>query len=485
VVTSSGIFVDGEWQPSAGSNRIDVISPYSEQKIGDVADGVPEDMDRAVSAARQALGGPWSALSPDGRAKVMQRFLDVFRDRSEEVVRAQTLEMGCPISQVRPRHVAGAMALLEYYTTLIGSTAFEEERSGVRSQSVVRKRPVGVVAAVIPWNGPTPLTMAKLAPALAAGCTVVLKPAPEAPFSPYALADIAREAEMPAGVFNVVPAGREVGEYLVSHPGVDKVAFTGSAAAGKRIASICGERLKRVTLELGGKSAAIILDDADIVATVEGLRESTFFNAGQVCGATTRILVPNRIYREFTAAMVSMAESLRIGDPLDPATELGPLVAERQRRRVEEYIRIGVEQGAKIATGGRRPANMPTGWYVEPTLFVEADNSMTIAQEEIFGPVMTLIPYTTEHEAIAIANDSEYGLGGSVWTTDVGHGLAVAAQVETGTMAINGFGCDIVAPFGGVKCSGMGREFGPEGLAAYVELQSLRLPAGYSPGLLS
>jgi aldehyde dehydrogenase (NAD+) len=481
VVHCTQVFIDGAWQQTASSNRIDVISPHSERKIGDVPDGARDDIDLAVASARRALTGPWGKLDGAGRASLMQRFLEVFRSRAEEVARAQSLEMGCPLAHVRTRHVAGAIRLLEYYTDLARTTAFEEARSGATSQSLVRRRPAGVVAAIIPWNGPTPVAMVKVAPALAAGCTVVLKPAPEAPFSPYVIADIAREAGLPPGVLNVVPGGPEVGEYLVTHSGVNNVSFTGSARAGRRIASLCGERLTRVTLELGGKSAAIVLDDADVELTVEGLREATFFNAGQVCAATTRILIPRRRYEEFSGAIVTMAEGLRIGDPLDATTQLGPLVSERQRSRVEDYMRIGLEDGAIVATGGGRPQSMPTGWYLEPTVFVKADNSMTIAREEIFGPVITLIPYSTETEAIAIANDSEYGLGGAVWTSDVEHGLSIAGQVESGTIAVNGFGCDIVAPFGGMKASGLGREYGPEGLDAFIQMQSLRLPAGYQP----
>jgi aldehyde dehydrogenase (NAD+) len=268
-----------------------------------------------------------------------------------------------------------------------------------------------------------------------------------------------------------------VGEHLVTHRGTDKIAFTGSPSAGRRIASLCGEQLKRVTLELGGKSAAIIMDDADMDATLEGLKVASFANNGQVCASNTRLLVPAQSYDDWVDAVGVLAASLPVGDPFDPATWVGPLVAERQRDRVEGYIKVGIDEGAKVVTGGKRPGEQPTGWYVEPTVFADADNGMRIAREEIFGPVVAVIPYRDEADAIAIANDSEYGLHGSVWTRDKGHGLEVAGQVRTGTLAINGFGVDMTSPFGGMKGSGLGREMGPEGIHAYLEDQSILLGA--------
>jgi betaine-aldehyde dehydrogenase len=321
--------------------------------------------------------------------------------------------------------------------------------------------------------------MSKLAPALIAGCTIVIKPSPETPFDAFLMADILNEAGIPKGVVSVIPAGREVGEHLVRHPGVDKIAFTGSTAAGRRIASICGEQLKRVSLELGGKSAAIILDDADLAATVQGLKFASLMNNGQACVAQTRILASRNRHDEVVEALSEMVGALAVGDPQNEATEVGPLVAERQQERVEKYIALGQEEGAKVSVGGSgRPSGLEKGWYVKPTVFSSVDNSMRIAREEIFGPVLAVIPYDDPEDAVRLANDSEYGLAGSVWTSDVDHGLEIARRVRAGTYGVNQYTMDFVAPFGGYKASGIGREFGIEGLTHYIELKSIVPPAG-------
>jgi aldehyde dehydrogenase (NAD+) len=343
----------------------------------------------------------------------------------------------------------------------------------------VRSEGVGVVGAIVPWNVPQFVTMSKLAPALLAGCSIVLKPSPETPLDAFLMAEILDEAGIPDGVISVIPAGREVGEHLVRHPGVDKIAFTGSTAAGRRIGAICGEQLKRVSLELGGKSAAIILDDADLAATVEGLKFASLMNNGQACVAQTRILASRSRYDEVVDAVATMVGGLQVGDPEDPATEVGPLVAERQQERVEKYIAVGQEEGARVVVGGNgRPEGTERGWYVQPTVFAGVTNEMRIAREEIFGPVLSVIPFDDVDDAVRIANDSEYGLAGSVWTGDLDVGMDVARRVRTGTYGINQYTMDFVAPFGGFKSSGIGREFGKEGLEHYLELKSIVPPGG-------
>jgi betaine-aldehyde dehydrogenase len=347
------------------------------------------------------------------------------------------------------------------------------------SDVIVRREAAGVVGAIVPWNVPQFVTMSKLAPALITGCTIVIKPSPETPLDGFKMAEILDEAGIPKGVVSIIPAGREVGEHLVKHPDVDKIAFTGSTAAGRRIAAICGEQLKRCTLELGGKSAAIILDDADLASTVEGLKFASLMNNGQACVAQTRILASRGRYDEVVDAVAGMVAALAVGDPHDAATEVGPLVAERQQERVEKYVALGQEEGAKVVVGGNgRPDGMEKGWYVKPTVFSNVDNSMRIAQEEIFGPVVAVIPYDDPDDAVRIANDSDYGLAGSVWTADIDAGLDIARRVRAGTYGVNQYTMDFVAPFGGFKGSGLGREFGREGIDAYVELKSIVPPAG-------
>ncbi len=473
------LFIGGEWVKPASDAVIEVISPQTEEVIATVPDSSTEDVDRAVAAARTAFDeGDWPQRSPEERIAAVQKFAELYAGRLGDMAQVITDEMGSPISFSNLGQAPAAWMMLNTFIGLAGAYPWEETRTGMLGTDiVVRSEPVGVVAGVVPWNVPQFVTMSKLAPALLTGCTVVMKPAPETPLDAILMAELLSEAGIPKGVVSIVPAGREVGEHLVRHPGVDKVAFTGSTAAGRRIAAICGEQLKRVSLELGGKSAAIILDDADLEQTMNGLRFASLMNNGQACVAQTRVLASRARYDEVVDALSGMVSSMAVGDPNDPTTEIGPLVAKRQQERVEKYIALGQEEGARVVVGGSgRPNGMDKGWYVQPTVFANATNDMRIAREEIFGPVLTVIPFDDVKDAVRIANDSEYGLAGSVWTGDAELGMDIARRVRTGTYGVNQYTMDFVAPFGGYKSSGIGREFGKEGIEHYTELKSIVPP---------
>jgi acyl-CoA reductase-like NAD-dependent aldehyde dehydrogenase len=435
-------------------------------------------VDAAVAAARRAFDRPggWAHWDPERRAEVLDRLADAVERRSEAMSERVSSQNGMPISLARAREGRIPAAVFRYYARLARETPFEEIRSGFfGGKAQVRRLAVGVVAAIVPWNYPQMLTAYKLAPAMAAGCTVVVKPSPETVLDAYLLAEAVEDAEVPAGVVNIVAAGREVGAHLVAHPGVDKVAFTGSTVAGRAIAEVCGALLRPVTLELGGKSAAIVLDDADLDLTRIGadLYAATMAYSGQTCHLSTRVLAPRSRYGEVVEAFTALARSLPVGDALDPDTRIGPLVTSQARERVERYIVRGLAEGARLTTGGARPADADQGWFVEPTVFADVDNASTIAREEIFGPVVSVIPYGGTDEAVRIANDSDYGLGGTVWTTDPERGAAVARRIRTGSIGVNRFRPDPAMPFGGFKNSGLGRELGPEGLAPYLEYQTV------------
>ncbi len=470
------LFIGGEWVDPAGSDVIEVISPHTEEVIAKVPEGTTADIDRAVAAARTAFDdGEWPRMSPQDRIAAVQRFSDLYAARMMDMAQVITTEMGSPISFSQLAQSPAPWMMLNSFIQVATDYDWEEERMGaLGSPVIVRSEGVGVVGAIVPWNVPQFVTMSKLAPALLSGSTIVIKPSPETPLDAILMAELLEEAGIPKGVVSVVPAGREVGEHLVRHRDVDKIAFTGSTAAGRTIASICGEQLKRVSLELGGKSAAIILDDADLAATVEGLKFASLMNNGQACVAQTRILASRKNYAAVVDALGEAVAGMKVGDPDDPTTEIGPLVAERQQERVDKYIALGQEEGARLVVGGNgRPAGIERGWYVQPTVFADVDNSMRIAQEEIFGPVLAVIPFDDVDDAVRIANDSEFGLAGSVWTGDNEVGMDVARRVRTGTFGVNQYSMDFVAPFGGFKASGIGREFGREGLEHYLELKSI------------
>jgi acyl-CoA reductase-like NAD-dependent aldehyde dehydrogenase len=475
------LFIDGQWSTPDSGTAIDVISPHSQEVIGRVSFAGPADVDRAVQAARTAFdGGPWPRMQPAERIAAVTRLAELYKEHRGDMAELITAEIGAPISFAKRAQVRIPLMMFSAFCDLAGRYDWQEARPGLYGNDIrILKQPVGVVAAVVPWNMPQFLTVCKIIPALLAGCCVVLKPAPESVLDAQLFADLVQQADFPSGVLNVVPGDSAVGECLVRHPGVDKVSFTGSTAAGRQVAMACAEGLKQVSLELGGKSAAIVLDDADPAKVAAAIQAASLANSGQVCNALSRILVPASRQDDFVDALAAGMESMSVGDPSDPETQLGPLVAERQQTRVRGYIEEGQREGARLVVGGTGlPDRLDKGWYVKPTLFSNAHNDMRIAREEIFGPVLTVIGYENDDDAVRIANDSEYGLAGSVFTQDVDRGFGIATRVRSGTFGVNeGYIMDPVAPFGGVKQSGYGRELGREGLESYLVSQSVSCSA--------
>ena len=476
------MFIDGDWV-TAGGGRLDIVDPATEQTMATALDADPDEAERAVTAARRAFDtGDWPRRSLKDQTEIFEAVLAQLDARAEEFALLQTAQMGVPITVSRAMINAG-VNLFQAYVDGANSLQYEYLRRDAFGQSLVRNEPVGVVAAVTPWNGPLATVMNKVIPAMLTGCTVVLKPAPETPLDGGLFAELCSQAGLPPGVFNVVTGGRETGRALVASPGVDKVTFTGSTASGREVGEICGRQFKRMSLELGGKSAGIILPDADLDATVPQVVMGNFFNTGQACIAITRVLAPASLHDEIVDAMSVSASGLVVGDPSEETTELGPLVSSRQRDRVERYMAAGRDAGATVVLGGGRPDHLDRGWYVEPTIFTGVTNDLEIARDEIFGPVMSVIPYGTEAEAIAIANDSDYGLHGAVFTADPERGLAVARSIRSGSVSINTFGLTPATPYGGLKGSGVGREHGKEGVAAFVEPRSYVIPADFAATL--
>jgi aldehyde dehydrogenase (NAD+) len=476
VVERSTFFVGGAWNPPSGDERVDVLEAATGAPFGVAALAGTADVDAAVAAAGAALRGEWGRTTGTERAEAMRRLAAAMTSRAEDTAALVSRENGMPRPLSIGANGLAPPAMLDYYAGLAEELDRDDVRSGALARVHVRREPVGVVAAVTPWNYPQALAAMKIAPALAAGCTVVLKPAPETALDAYVWAEAALEAGLPAGVLNVVPGGREAGAHLVAHPDVDKVAFTGSTAAGRAIGEVCGRLLRPVTLELGGKSAALRADDADLDAFLAALPEVSLANNGQTCHACTRrVLAPRARYEEIVDAITDTVRSLPIGDPLDRRTRIGPVVSAAQRDRVLCHVDAGRAAGARLTTGGGVPERFDRGWFVEPTVFAGVDNDSVIAREEIFGPVLCVLPYDDTEDAIRIANDSEYGLGGTVWTTDPERSRAIPDRIRSGTVGINHYALDVLGPFGGVKASGLGRELGPEGLTPYVALKSVYL----------
>jgi aldehyde dehydrogenase (NAD+) len=469
------IFIGGEWVKPSTGKAITLVNPNTEQPVGRVAEAVETDMDRAVEAARKAFdAGPWPATPPAERAKYLYRLADALKKREPEIAAAWSAQIGV-LSTVAPFIVGGGAASVSQLASVVESYEFEKPaETQVADTAIVVREPVGVVAAIAPWNAPYTIMLSKAAAALAAGCTVIMKPSPETPLEAYIIAEAAEEIGLPPGVVNLVCGDRAASDHLVCNPGVDKVSFTGSTVAGKRIGAVCAERVARCTLELGGKSAAIVRDDYSTQEAAQLLTSTITVFSGQVCAMLSRAIVPRRRHDELADAIAGEMKKIRIGYSDDPETQLGPLAMARQRDRVEGYIEKG-KASADLVTGGQRPSQLNRGYFIEPTLFANVDNNSVIAQEEIFGPVLGLIPCEDEEDAIRIANESNYGLNGSVLTHDHEAAYRIARKVRAGGVAQNGMRADFSLPFGGFKQSGIGREGGAEGLAAYLETKTILL----------
>jgi aldehyde dehydrogenase (NAD+) len=465
------VYIGGEWVAPAGAEAIEVVEPATEEVMGRVPRGTAADADRAVAAARAAFDG-WAATPLEERAGWLRRLHEGLVARSDEIGTLIAREVGMPISMATLVQAIAPALVVGSYADLVLDHPFEEKVG----RSLVLREPVGVVAAITPCNYPLYQLACKVAPALAAGCTVVAKPSEIAPLSAFVLADVAGEVGLPPGVLNVVSGyGPEVGATLIAHPEVDMVSFTGSTTAGRAVAAAAASTVKRVTLELGGKSPSVVLDDADLEEAVRATVSQCYLNAGQTCLSWTRLLVPRSRHDEAAALAAKVAEEFVPGDPLADA-RLGPVASRVQQERVQSYIRRGIEEGATLVAGGPEPpVGLDRGYYVQPTVFADVTPEMTIAQEEIFGPVLSVIPYDDEDDAVAIANGTIYGLHGAVFSSDRDRALAFARRLRTGQVDVNGGGYNHLAPFGGYKQSGLGRELGRSGLEEYLETKSVQL----------
>ena len=471
------LFIGGQWQQPHCDKKLEIVCPVTENTIGHVPEADTKDVDQAVAAARTAFDhGEWPTLAPKVRADYVKQLAEELRKRQDDLARAWTAQMGAPYNYTSPM-TSAVIGFYDYYAGLAEQFPWTEEKttSHADSYGLLVREPVGVVAAIVPWNGPLFVMTTKVAPALIAGCTVIVKPSPETPLESYIFAECVEAAGFPPGVVNVVPAERQVSEYLVSQPGVDKVSFTGSTSAGKRIGSVCADRVSRATLELGGKSAALILDDYDLESAVKILAPTSCRNSGQVCSNLTRYLISEQRHDDFVALLAEEMKKIKVGDPLSDDTFMGPLATKRQLEKVKHYVNIAKDEGAELVLGGNQPAGIERGYFFEPTLFANVDNKSKIAQEEVFGPVVAVIPYKDLDDAIQKANDSNYGLNGAVFTNDVNLAYEVARKIRTGTVAQNGSKADFTIAFGGFKESGIGREGGVEAINHYVELKTIVL----------
>jgi aldehyde dehydrogenase (NAD+) len=470
------LYIGGRWVPPQGGH-IEVVDPVTEEVCARVAEANEADMDAAVAAAREAFDrGPWPGLAVSERARYLRAMAEHLRGRKDELVNAYIAEIGA-LQSMAEFMIPAATATLASYAGI--GERYEwisrPETGQPGGVALVLREPVGVVAAIAPWNAPYAIMTQKIAPALIAGCTVIMKPAPETPLEAYLIAEAAEAVGLPPGVLNLVPGHREAADHLVRNPGVDKISFTGSTAAGRRIASVTGERIARVTLELGGKSPAVVLDDYPLETAATVLARTITVMAGQVCAMLSRAIVPAARFGEYAEAIAAEMKRVKVGLPRDPETQMGPLAMARQRDRVEGYIQAGLESGARILTGGGRPAHLPKGYFIEPTLFVDVDPKSRIAQEEIFGPVLCLFPARDVDEAVQLANDTIYGLNASVLTGDPDQAFQVGRRIRSGNLGQNGMKADFNLPFGGCKQSGVGREGGIEGLLPYIETRTLLL----------
>lgn len=479
IAQPSNLFIAGHWRAPAAAGTIPVVSAHDGSVILEVGEATAPDMDAAVIAARAAFDtGPWRELAPDARGEALRRLHRALQPRVPELVAAWIDQIGS-LATVAPFVIGGGMATLEYYAGLAETYEFVQPQApadGIGEAMVVRE-PVGVVVAITPWNNPFGIMISKVAAALAAGCCVVMKPAPETPLEAYIIAEAAEEAGLPPGVINLVPSYRDAADHLVGNSGVDKVSLTGSTIAGKRVAQVCGARVARYTLELGGNSAALVMADADLDQAADVLTRTIIMSAGQVCATLSRVIVDATVHDRLVDLIRARMAQVRVGDPLDPSTELGPLAMERQRSKVEELIAAGLAEGATLVHGGGRPTHLPRGWYIEPTLFTDVAPGMRIAREEIFGPVLAILPFETEAEAITTANDSDFGLFGAVFTADRDTAYRIARAMRTGTICHNSFRFDPYLPFGGFKQSGVGREGGEAGMLSFTEIKSILLDA--------